>query len=197
MFGLPKPRPAVRPSQQFDHSGPHGAANSSKAAVDIQRELARVAFKDTMRHTGVPAQWLECEVRCVPLPNGGEKLQIHLIIKKWSGHLLRYAHAFQHQFLQCLDRYDPNVDHSNYEWSWKFAADCECPFPDMPSPDEWAVKLEASKAKSASPAASRPMAAVAKPAAPAKVAKSAQQPSADKPEWQDSTMAMRDIFADI
>lgn len=197
MFGLTKPRSAATPSQQFDHSGPHGAANSSKAAVDIQRELAKVAFKDTLRHTGVPAQWLECEVRCIPLPNGGEHLHIQLVIKKWSGHLLRYALAFQHQFLQCLDRYDPNVDHSTYEWSWKFAADCECPFPEMPPPEEWTAKLEASKAKSAP---RTPVKAVA--AIPAKPSKPASKPAAseaasDKPQWQDSTMALRDIFADI
>lgn len=196
MFGLTKSRPAVSSSQQFDHSSPSGAANSSKAAVDIQRELARVAFKDTMRVTGVPAQWLDCEVRCVPLPNGGEQLHIQLVIKKWSGHLLRYAVAFQHQFLQCLDRYDPSVDHSTYEWSWKFSADCDCPFPEMPPPEEWAAKLEASKAKAAPRAVVRPVAASPKPI------KSASKPApaearSDKPQWQDSTMALRDIFADI
>jgi hypothetical protein len=121
------------------------AANSSKSGNDIERELVRVAFKDTLRATGVPADWLSCEVRLVADRGMTERMQVHLVMQQWSGHLLRYAVAFQTKLRQCLDRYEPSVDHGQYEWLWRFSTNCACPFPTMPAPEEWAKKLEASK----------------------------------------------------
>lgn len=165
------------------------AANSSKAVLDIQRELIRVAFKDTMRNTGVPSAWLSCEVRSRPGLAGSEQLEVHLVMKQWSGHLLRYAMAFQRQLAQCLDRYEPTVDHSGYEWLWKFAPDCACPFPDMPAQEEWAQKLEARKGNSepakspATSSAARKLSSLATKAVPA--------------EKKDRQFDLRDVFSDL
>ena len=146
MFNFPKRASPDSKPAATDSVMP-GSVNSSKAASEIGRELVRVAFKDTVRATGVPADWLGCEVRVVTDRYQTERLQVQLVIKKWSGHLLRYAMAFQQQLTQCLDRYDPATDHSQYEWLWSFSPNCGCPFPTMPAPEEWAQKLEASKAK--------------------------------------------------
>ncbi len=188
MFGFQKPRQDARSSQQFENSSVLSAANSSRAAVDVQRELVRVAFRDTLRATGVPPQWLDCEIRSVPTPQGGEQLYISLVMHKWSGHLLRYAMAFQKQVLLCLDRYDPNVNHAAYEWSWKFAADCDCPFPAMPAYEEWAAKLEASTPKTAG--SSRKV-----PAVRSNPIKTTQAPAPIPPSVPST--GFRDIFADI
>ena len=144
MFNLSK-RGAVDSRLPATDSVSPSAANSSKGGNDIERELVRVAFKDTLRATGVPADWLSCEVRLVADRGMAERMQVHLVMQQWSGHLLRYAVAFQTQLRQCLDRYEPSVDHGQYEWLWRFAADCASPFPTMPAPEEWAKKLEASK----------------------------------------------------
>jgi len=165
------------------------AANSSQAGQDIQRELVRVAFKDTMRLTGVPAAWLGCEVRTRPGPAGTEQIEVHLVIKEWSGHLLRYAMAFQKQFEHCLDRYEPNVDHSAYDWVWRFAPDCNCPFPTMPAPEEWVQKLEARKGKAA-PAPSAP----AQPTARKVSTVAAKTVPAEK---KDKKFDLRDVFSDL
>lgn len=134
------------------------AANSSKGEQDIQRELIRVAFKDTLRNTGVPSPWLGCEVHHRPGPAGYAQVEVHLVMRRWSGHLLRYSQAFQHQLALCMDRYEPTVDHSGIEWLWKFAPTCDNPFPSMPAPEEWAKKLEERKGKTET--ASAPPAAV-------------------------------------
>lgn len=143
MFKLSKRAPAPDAGVSVMH-----AANSSGGSHDVLRELIRVAFRDTMRQTGVPAQWLDCEVHQRPGPAGTTQTEVHLMIKCWSGHLLRYSQAFQHQFQECLERYDPSTDHSGLEWLWKFAPDCGNPFPKMPPPEEWAKKLEERKGKS-------------------------------------------------
>jgi hypothetical protein len=129
-----------------------GAANSSLAPTDVQQELIKVAFKDTLKSTGVPPQWIACEIRKISDRQPAAQLEVRLVIKKWSGHLLRYAFAFQTQFRQCLDRYEPHIDHSQYEWTWKFSEQCDCPFPSMPAPQEWTEKLQASQSKTSPPA---------------------------------------------
>lgn len=173
MFKLSK-----RPSAPDSGLSVMHAANSSSGMLDIQRELIRVAFKDTLRNTGVPAAWLDCEVHHRPGPAGSTQVEVHLVYKRWSGHLLRYSQAFQHQFAQCMDRYEPTVDHSGMEWLWKFAPGCDNPFPTMPPAEEWAKKLEERKGKSE--------AAPAKPTAAA---------AAD--EKKSRAFELRDVFADL
>jgi hypothetical protein len=167
----PSPSPSPSPSQ-FANSALNSAGNSSLATTDIRRELVRVAFKDTMRITGVPLKWLDCKVIYIPAAGGGERIQVHLVIRKWSGHLLRYAVAFEKQLALCLDRYEPHEDHSTVEWVWKFAGDCECPFPAMPPAEEWAQKDASSQDRKAAPAAwlkpMPPTAATATKAEPAR-----------------------------
>lgn len=139
----------AKPSQ-FDalHSVMPMSANSSKPISDVQRELVLLAFKDTMRHSGIPMEWLSCVVRASMFAADGEPpVQIILQMNHWSGHLLRYACAFEQQFIECLNRYEPSVDHSKYEWVWKYGSKCQSPFPVMPDQDEWVQKLEASRRK--------------------------------------------------
>ena len=161
----------------------HSAANSSQGAGDIQRELVRVAFNDTLLATGVPSQWLDCEVHFIQSAQYGERVLVQLVVKKWSGLLLRHSLAFQHVLARCLDRYEPHIDHSRHEWTWKFAADCATPFPDMPAPEEWEAKLRVSLGQAAAATGNaaqvtpRVVAAVAKP--------------------QDRAFEMRDIFSDL
>ncbi len=191
MFKFSK-RAAVPNTRDFEHSVLHSAANSSQGAGDVQRELVRVAFKDTLRATGVPAQWLECEVNFVQSARHGERIQVQLVVKKWSGLLLRHSLAFQHALAQCLDRYEPHVDHSQHEWTWKFAADCNTPFPDMPAPEEWAAKLRVAQA---GPTTVAIKAATSKVAVKSTAMLASTAAASAKP--QNKAFEMRDIFSDL
>ncbi len=133
-------------NSEFD-SSKSSSQSSISSANATQQELIRVAFKDTLRATGVPPAWLSCEVHLLTDSQQLPRMQVHLVIKKWSGHLLRYSLAFQNQMRACLDRYEPDTDHSAYEWLWKYAPDCDAPFPAMPAPEEWVQKLAARSAR--------------------------------------------------
>lgn len=182
MFKFSRSSKESSPSQ-FANSALNNSVSSSLATTDIRRELVRVAFKDTMRITGVPLKWLDCKVIYVPAAGGGERIQVHLVIRKWSGHLLRYAVAFEKQLALCLDRYEPHEDHSTVEWVWKFAEDCECPFPAMPPAEEWAQKDASSQDRKAAPAARlKPMPRTAATATKAEPARE---------------FDLRDVFSDL
>jgi hypothetical protein len=143
MFNFPK-RNKSEPQSQFDGDSLVSSA-SVPAANATQQELIRVAFKDTLRASGVPTKWLGCEVHLVTDRHNVPRMQVHLVMNKWSGQMLRYSQAFQHQMLACLDRYEPGVDHRAYEWLWRYSDTCNVPFPHMPAPEEWAKKRETTK----------------------------------------------------
>ncbi len=111
---------------------------------DVRRELIRVVLKDTLRQHGIPLDWLSCEVIAIRRGMDQEELHIQLVLMKWHEQLLRYGVALQQQLLRGLDRFDPEIDHSKYVVSWRFASDCGNPFAQMPEPKFW---LEATPAK--------------------------------------------------
>ncbi len=111
--------------------------------TDVQRELVRVVLKDTLRKNGIPAGWIGCEVTGISHSNMDDEMFVHLIIMQWNEALLHFAPALQQQLMQGLDRFEPNVDHSNYVVSWLYSPDCECPFTDMPQPTFWAMDEQA------------------------------------------------------
>lgn len=195
MFKFSK-RTAAPAAPEFEHSVMSNAANSSQAANDIQRELIRVAFQDTVRATGVPPQWLDCAVRYIKTGKHEERVQIQIVMKQWSGHLLRYSLAFQNELMHCLDRYEPGVDHSQHEWLWRYAVDCESPFPGMPPPEMWTqkqnpVRADAPPPRTTSPTTAHIAAHLAKIPAAAAVAPVSAAVRAGK------DFELRDIFSDL
>ena len=128
----------AKQDSQFPDTAMAMPSGSTLQANDVQRELILIAYRDTMRMHGVPAQWLDCKVINTANGDGTERTQIQLIMNKWSGHVLRYAMALERQLVQCLDRYGSNEPFWA-EWVWKFGAECDCPFPTCLR-EEWARK---------------------------------------------------------
>jgi hypothetical protein len=145
VFKFPKGKDASARSQAQANAGSR-FDGSSNPAQEAQRELIRVVFRDMVRIHGLPVKWLDCEIHSTLSADLNEQFQIQLIIRHWSGHLLRYAQAFEKVMKHYLDKYEPTVDHTDYEWVWRFADDCVTPFPEMPSPQEWTAKSENTKA---------------------------------------------------
>ncbi len=139
-FGRKQSTPATRTDQVADPVSV--LPGNSRLHSNVQRELVRVVLKDTLRLHGIPAGWIGCEVSVSPDKSGGEELLVQLIIMKWNEALLRFAPALQQQLMQGLDRFDPAVDHSGYVVCWRFSADCECPFTQMPAPQFWTKAVE-------------------------------------------------------
>ena len=182
----------AKQDSQFPDTAMAMASGSTLQANDIQRELILIAYRDTMRMHGVPAQWLDCKVTNIANGDGTERTQVQLIINKWSGHVLRYAMALERQLVMCLDRYEASVDHSEYEWVWKFSPECDCPFPDMPAPEEWAQKKVANDVRRTGPSVASPEPASAqyRPMPPTAASSSA-------PAAADTEFDLRDIFSDL
>jgi hypothetical protein len=120
-----------------DHSSTR--YESTQLAGGSQHEVIGVVLKDILRMHEIPATWVECEIRQVPLGPNRMETQVHLIITRWSEQLLRYAAALQAQFMAGLDSFEPHVDHSSYTVLWRFAKKCDLPFPTIPEHVKWHV----------------------------------------------------------
>lgn len=117
----PPPTPIVRPHN------------------DIQRELVRGVFKDTLRRHGIPGELLACEVSTGLKGPQDEEVHIQLVVEQWHELLLRYSRALELQLVRGLDRFETSADHAKkYVFSWRLAADCGSPFTVMPPAVVWA-----------------------------------------------------------
>ena len=102
-------------------------------------ELANLVLSDTVNRNGIPKGWLQVE--CLDIDPQLETQEIHLqlVMRRWSEQLLRYSAALQQQFIAGLDHFEPNVDHSHFVVSWRFAQDCALPSALIPECVAWYV----------------------------------------------------------
>lgn len=114
-----------------------GSPPNTRQHSDIQRELVRVVLKDCLRVNGIPLTWLGCEVTALSSRARGEELLVRLVVLKWDDRLVLFLPALQKQLIEGLDRYEPDIDHSTYAMSWRFAPDCGCPHVKLPAPATW------------------------------------------------------------
>ena len=111
---------------------------TTQSQTNIQRELIRVVLKACLREHGIPVGWIACDVIAIARRPGGKRhLFVHLTVQHWNQALMNFAPELQNQLMQSLDQFEPGVDHSNYIVSWRFAADCGCPYTRMPDPMFW------------------------------------------------------------
>ena len=111
---------------------------TTQSQTNIQRELIRVVLKACLSEHGIPVGWIGCDVTAIARRPGGKRhLFVHLIVQHWNQALMNFAPELQNQLMQSLDQFEPGVDHSNYIISWRFAAECGCPYTRMPDPMFW------------------------------------------------------------
>ncbi len=146
LFGIGKDKPSKVQANGLDAVNTQIAGSNTLQHTDVQRELVRVVLKDTLRKHGIPAGWVGCEVTGISHSHMDDELFVHLIVMTWNEALVQFAPALQQQLMQGLDRFEPNVDHSNYVVSWLFSPDCQYPHAEMPPPEFWGLDAEAQHA---------------------------------------------------
>jgi hypothetical protein len=159
MFGFGKNKSELRtapktPTRSLQESA-EPLTGATLQHTDVQRELVRVVLKDTLRKSGIPAGWIGCEVTGISHRNMDDELFVHLIVMHGNEALLQHVPALQQELMQGLDRFEPNVDHSNYVVSWLFSPDCGFTRTSMPPPSFWALD-EAAQLDAMAPQKAKP-----------------------------------------
>lgn len=116
---------------------------SSSRAIEINsdpaatyRELVKTMYRDTIRITGLPKDWLNCEL--LTLADGGRaRFHIQFVIRHWDQELLDYLPAFQKSFTDRVQRFSPALIERIHSISWRFSSRAGCPILTMPPADHW------------------------------------------------------------
>ena len=145
-FGIGKDKSSQKRASAPEAASSGLASGTTLQHTDVQRERVRVVLKDTLRKHGIPAGWVGCEVTGISHHHMDDELFVHLIVMTWNEALVQFAPALQQQLMQGLDRFEPNVDHSNYVVSWLFSPDCQYPHTEMPPAEFWSLDAEAQHA---------------------------------------------------
>lgn len=122
---------------------PHSTVLDSTRGEGASRsDLVQLVLGDLLQLHNIPAAWLGYEIHARTNTRNATEVHIHLLIHRWSEQLLRYSAALENQFRLGLDRFEPGVDHSRYLIAWRFARDCELPFPSIPDAVPWHVSVK-------------------------------------------------------
>ncbi len=87
----------------------------------LEHEMVRLVLRQITRQHGIPADWLGCDGVAKKDGQTDESCSISIVITRWDEKLIAYIPALQQRILQGLDLFDPKVDHSGFEVTWKFA----------------------------------------------------------------------------
>lgn len=162
-----------------------------------QRKPVGIVLRDTLSIFGVPADLLAADVFAVRRGDVDE-VHVHLLINKWSQTLAHCEWALERQLLRALQKNEPADNPTKFVISWKFGADCQCPFPDMPDKAAWKAKPAARPAVAIKDFMERrlkpraPIAPLFPPAHPPKLVKPQEMP--EVPTASAAQIAAKDIM---
>ena len=150
-----------------------GAAASAQAPQStlgspqsVRKELARIAVRESLLHTGVPAQWIRAEPLTTAAPGRETGVHVRLVVQHWDARLMLHAVALQDFIEKRILALDPEAEQWLIGLSWQFALEDASACPPLPHPGSWTATgsdAPAAPVVSAAPTAS---AAPAEPAAP-------------------------------
>ena len=108
-------------------------------------ELIQFVLSEIMQRHKIPRDWIASEVHTLSAAHGKERVYVHLIMHRWSEHLLRYSAAIGRMLLIGLDQFEPHVSHAHYVLAWRFDPSCDLPFASIPDAVSWHVSVSPSK----------------------------------------------------
>lgn len=96
-----------------DNSGPvtRGAA---------RREVVHVVLRETMRHHGIPSDWIESKTLTMMSGDRATGTYVTLVVRNGFDRLLPYIPAFQASFRHALERFDPRLNDWLRGLAWEF-----------------------------------------------------------------------------
>ena len=177
-------RARVRPlhSQPASIDNPQTIIDGSENAT--RRQLVQVLLRDLLRRSGIPPQWVECQMQVVSSRNKGAGMVVRLVVKHWDARLMNYTFAFQNELMSDISRFDPEAPNWLQGMSWQLEVAGSCPFTSLPNRQFWAETEKSPVQASAQPPQVVPVV-------------QATQEAADKPRFEaprfDSTQQADDL----
>ncbi len=147
-FGSRPPATDSPASSQLDNRDSRDPEGNPLTIADgsdnaTRRQLVQLLMRDALRKSGIPSEWLECQMLLVDSRSRGQGMYIRLIIKHWDERLLRYAFAFQQTLMTDIRRFEPNAQVWLHGISWQLDVEGQCPYAALPEPSFWREQVQA------------------------------------------------------
>ncbi len=126
-----KPVGAMREDRDSPVTIEDGSENATR------RQLVQVLLRDVLRKSGIPPEWIECQMLLVASRTRGQGMYVRLVIKHWDERLMNYLVAFQQTLITDIRRFEPNAEEWLYGISWQLDVDDQCPYPALPEKTFW------------------------------------------------------------
>ena len=136
LFGPARPQHRPAPSQSASLDNPPTITEGSENA--IRRQLVQVLLRDLLRRSGIPSQWVECQMLVVSSRSKGTGMYVRLVVKHWDTRLMNYTFAFQNELTADILRIDPQAAGWLHGISWQLEVAKSCPVTRLPLPQFWA-----------------------------------------------------------
>jgi hypothetical protein len=107
-----------------------------------RRQLVQVLLRDVLRKSGIPAEWIDCQMLMISSRTRGQGMYVRLIVKHWDERLMNYLFAFQKTLMADIAQFEPNAADWLHGISWQLDVDDECPYAALPEKSFWVDPVE-------------------------------------------------------
>lgn len=186
----PTPPPSRPPASLRDN--PATIEDGSENAT--RRQLVQVLLRDVLRRSGIPADWIECQMLLVSSRTRGNGMYVRLVLKHWDHRLMNYTVAFQSALMTEIERFEPRASDWLHGISWQMNMDDSCPYIELPEKSFWQPN---SKSPFITPTLPRAMAGDVHPPAALQRRERAARPNPPAPDVDenDPTLDLERLFA--
>jgi len=102
-----------------------------------RQQLVMITVRDIMRISGIPSDWVDCQLLNVSSRRRGSGLYIHMVINHWDDRLLQCTVAFQTDLMARMERFDPKSAVWVHGVAWRLDVGDSCPVTTLPDKSFW------------------------------------------------------------
>ncbi len=127
---------ATRENRDSPVSIEDGSENATR------RQLVQVLLRDVLRKSGIPADWIECQMLLISSRTRGQGMYVRLVIRHWDERLMNYLVAFQETLMADIRRFEPKTEEWLHGISWQLDMGDQCPYAALPDKSFWVEALQ-------------------------------------------------------
>jgi len=114
-----------------------GQPSTLGSQQSVRKELARLALREALLHSGIPPRWIRSEPLTTAAPGREAGVHVRLVLQHWDARLMLHAVALQDAIEKRIQALDPEAEQWMMGLSWQFALDDVSGCPALPHPGSW------------------------------------------------------------
>jgi hypothetical protein len=115
----------------------HQSVLNDGSETATRGQLVQVVMRDLVRRSGIPPDWIQCQIQVVSSRKQGRGIFVRLVVKQWDQRLMRYAFAFQKALLTDIVQFEPKAAAWLQGIAWQLEVAGTCPLTDLPDSQYW------------------------------------------------------------